>query len=303
MADPIRVLQFSDTHFVESDAVPEGGGANDTQAAWDAAADHYVSHGAGADMMFVTGDVADHGRAAQYVAAADAFGQLGLPVNVEAGNHDNPVLMEANVGRAGISTSRVIRSGDWMFIFVDSCAGLSTFDVTGRQIHAVGHDRLISNGSLGAAEAAWVTEMCDLADGAHVFVWVHHPPGVPVPLSFDEVYTSEWRELLGRLPMIKGIGTGHSHIPDDYEFEGRPVFVAPSLKHNFSLDPQMRLPPGYRTYEFASDGEVSSWVHFVEDERWPRQPFGRALRALFDGEITYDELAAIVARKGMEADR
>ncbi len=83
-----------------------------------------------------------------------------------------------------------------------------------------------------------------------------------------------------------------------YDFAGRPVFVSPSLKNNFDLEANTWLPPGYRTYEFHPDDTVTSDLHLVDDERWPRRPFGRALRSLFMGELTYEELAAIAARRG-----
>ncbi len=297
VSEPVCVVQFSDTHFVEPGAEPEGGAAYDTAEAWHAVATRFAGSDYEADLAVVTGDVADHGRAGQYTTAAEAFSSLGLPVNVCAGNHDNADLLVANVARPNVATSRVIRIGDWMFLFVDSCAGLGRVEANGRMVAAAGEPRLHSNGCLGEAEAAWLSEMCSVADGAHVFVWVHHPPGVPVALSYDADYAGQWRTLLADLPMIRGLGAGHSHVPDTYEFEGRPVFVAPSLKNNFSLDPQHWLPPGYRTYEFHSSGQVTSEAHFVDDERWPRRPFGRALRSLFDGEITYEQLAEIAAAR------
>ena len=75
------------------------------------------------------------------------------------------------------------------------------------------------------------------------------------------------------------------------------MFVSPSLKNNFSLDPQTWLPPGYRTYEFMADGSVTSEVQLVDDERWPRLPFGRLLGSLFRGEITFSEMDEIIARR------
>ncbi len=99
------------------------------------------------------------------------------------------------------------------------------------------------------------------------------------------------------MPSVRGMGAGHTHIPAEYEIGDLPVFVSPSLKNNFSLDPQTWLPPGYRTYEFMPDGSVSSEVHLVDDERWPRRPFGRALKSLFMGELTFEQLAEISARR------
>lgn len=111
----------------------------------------------------------------------------------------------------------------------------------------------------------------------------------------------EWQAVVDACPKIRGFGGGHIHVPSNYAFAGRPVFVSPSLKNNFDLDANTWLPPGYRTYEFHDDGRVSSTADLVDDERWPRRPFGRAIRSLFMGEITYDELAEIVARRARRA--
>ncbi|MDE0989536.1 MAG: hypothetical protein OSA83_09935, partial [Pseudomonadales bacterium] len=64
-----------------------------------------------------------------------------------------------------------------------------------------------------------------------------------------------------------------------------------------SMEPQTWLPPGYRTYEFGTDGSVNSEVQLVDDERWPRLPFGSLLSSLFQGEITFSELSEIIARR------
>ncbi len=296
MVDPIRMAQLSDTHFLEEGAKPEGGYSYDTDAAFEAVLKHLGDH-THLDMVAVTGDIADHGRPEQYQKASTAFARLQAPVNACPGNHDFDVAFHAGVGSRGAGTSRVVEIENWAFLFVDSNAGVMKPDDAGIAVDPPGQERLHNNGALGPSESAWISQVCDQTPADHVFVWLHHPPDVPVPLSHSEEYASEWRALLSDRPIIRGLGAGHTHIPDEYELEGRPVFVAPSLKNNFSLDPQTWLPPGYRTYEFSADGSITSEVQLVEDERWPRKPFGRALKSLFMGEITFDELAAIAARR------
>ena len=131
----------------------------------------------------------------------------------------------------------------------------------------------------------------------NVFVWVHHPPGDPIPLVRDENYTAEWTGLLQDLPQVRGIGAGHTHVPAEYRFLDRPLFVSPAFKNNFDLDAQTWLPPGYRSYEFSVDGSISREVHLVDGDPWPRRRFGRAIASLFAGELTHAELAEIVARR------
>lgn len=302
MKQTIRVLQLSDTHFLEPGSVPEGGFSYDTAEAFDAVLGH-CDAGTAADLVVITGDVADHGRAEQYGFAADAFSRFDAPVNVCPGNHDLHDPFTAAMGRPSIGTSRVIEVGAWCFLFVDSNSGVMGTKASGRRVDpASSEDRLHANGALGESERTWIRDMCALTRCEHVFVWLHHPPSPGIPLSHDDDYAEEWASLLGGLPKIRGLGGGHTHVPTAYEYEGCPVFVAPSLKHCFDLDKLTWLPPGYRSYAFSADGGVSSELHLLDGELWPRRPMGRALQALFNGELSAEELAEIAARRQRRPD-
>ncbi len=296
MADMIRIAQLSDTHFLEQGALPEGGHTYDIDAAFEAVLADLGDH-PDLDMVVVTGDIADQGLAIQYRKASAAFSRLPAPVNVCPGNHDFDRAFQAGVGRPGVGTSRVVEIENWSFLFVDSNAGIMRPGEAGLPADPPGKERLHNNGLLGDREAAWIGQMCEATLAEHVFIWLHHPPDVPVPMSHSEVYANEWRGLLAEHANIRGLGGGHTHIPDRYEIAERPVFVAPSLKNNFSLEPQTWLPPGYRTYEFSPDGSIASSVHLIDDERWPRKPFGSVLKSLFMAEITFDELVEIAAQR------
>lgn len=296
MAEHLRVGHLSDTHFLEPGVTPEGGHSYDTAVAFDHVIDHLGDHDH-LDLVVVTGDVADHGRPEQYELAAAAFSRFSVPVNVCPGNHDFDHPFSTGITGDGIGTSRVIDLGAWAFLFVDSNAGQMVEDDEGRMVDPPGEARLHANGSLGDREATWIREACADAAADHVFVWVHHPPAVDIPLAADEEYTAEWAAVLADLPEIRGIGGGHTHVPTEHEIDDRPVFVAPSLKNNFDLDADTWLPPGYRTYEFHPDGHITSELHLVDHDHWPRRPLGRAIRSLFQGELTYEQLAEIVARR------
>ncbi len=296
-ADVVRVVQLSDTHFLEAGASPEGGFAYDTTDAFEAVRAAIDEHEP-PDLVVVTGDVADHGRGAQYRQAADAFSSLGVPVNVCPGNHDQDATFTTGMGRSTVSTSRVIEASNWCFLFVDSNAGVMVPHESGRFVDPDDYDeRLHRNGSLGEREASWVRDMCAATEAEHVFIWLHHPPAAPVGLSSDAAYDAEWTALMGSLPQVRGMAGGHTHVPDEYEFAGRPVFVCPAFKNNFDLTAATLLPPGYRTFEFVPDGTVTSTVELVDDPRWPRSPLGRAVLSLLRGELTHREFDAIVERK------
>jgi len=117
----IRVAHLSDTHFLAEGEHAEGGFAYDTGEAFEAVRDHLTNYRPH-DLIVVTGDIADHGRPAQYQRAAAAFAQLDAPVNVCPGNHDQDIAFTMGMGRPGVGTSRAIEVGGWCFLFVDSNA-------------------------------------------------------------------------------------------------------------------------------------------------------------------------------------
>jgi len=296
----IRIGQLSDTHFLEDGAEPEGGFAYDTGAAFHAVNAHIASQ-PDLDLIVVTGDVADHGRPAQYRVAMEALEQLPVPVMVTPGNHDQDAAFRVGLGATKVSTPRVVHRQNWCFVFVDSNAGVMVDDGTGHKVDPDYHDRLHRNGRLGSAESAWLRQVCAATDAEHVFVWVHHPPKARVTMDNDTSYDAEWAALLADLPIIRGIGAGHTHSPDTTELEGRPIYVCPSFKNNFDLDANTLLPPGWMSYGFEADGTVSHEVHLVDDERWPRHPLPRSVVALLNGELSNAEFQAIVDRKAKEA--
>ena len=61
MADVLRVAQLSDAHFLERGLEPEGSHGYDTSDAFEAVLDDLS--GRELDLVVVTGDIADHGRA------------------------------------------------------------------------------------------------------------------------------------------------------------------------------------------------------------------------------------------------
>jgi 3',5'-cyclic-AMP phosphodiesterase len=83
----IRVTQFSDCHFTTSAEPTYGGLGYNTTQAWDAIFDHTFD-GAHPDLVVVTGEIADRGRADEYEMARQLLGRIPGPMNVAIGNHD-----------------------------------------------------------------------------------------------------------------------------------------------------------------------------------------------------------------------
>lgn len=295
----IRIAQLSDTHFLEAGSEAEGGFAYDTSAAFDAVLAHLETQPA-FDFTVVTGDVADHGRPEQYRIAFEALQRVPVPVMVTPGNHDQDAAFKVGMGGTHVTTPRVVHAENWCFVFVDSNAGVMIDDGNGYRVDPDYDARLHMNGRLGPAESAWIRQVCANTDAEHVFIWLHHPPNTGFDAERDLTYDAEWEELLADLPNVRGLGAGHTHMPGVVEAGGRPVFVCPAFKNNFDLDAGTLLPPGYRSYTFETDGSVSSEVHLIDGDAWPRNPLPRSVRALLSGELTFEQFNEIVARKAAE---
>lgn len=291
--------QLSDTHFLEPGEEPEGGFGYDIDAAFDAVlGDVEREHQAQAlDLIVVTGDIADHGRPGQYLVAAEAFKRLPSTVAITPGNHDQDASY-----REAITSPRVLEIDNWCFLFVDSNAGIMLDGPDGGRIDPDYHDRLWGNGLLGAAEADWIRDACATTEADHVFIWQHHPIGTGNgAVGPTAAFEDEWRDLLGSTTKIRGMGAGHTHMPNVVDFHGCPVHVCPSLKANFDAEVTTMLPPGWVSYRFEADGTFSSEVHLVDGDAWPRRKLGRAVASLLRGEISHAEFDAIVARKTAQA--
>ncbi len=281
-----RVTQFSDTHFSTN---PEEESRN-TDDTWDAVfADAFDSGRPTPDLVVITGDIANDGSEAEYKKIAEKFARIPVPAVVCPGNHDRQVPFDAILPRLGVSNSRTLRAGSWLFLFADSNADGRDRRSDGSLVDR--EDRTHKHGRFGDSEVVWMAETVDRSDADHAFVWTHHPPGAFGFFSSPE-HDVEFAQLIETAPAIRGVGAGHTHTNSILECAGRPIHQCPSLSVNLNMEEYTTLPPGYRTYEFAEDGSVTSEVHLVGEDRWPSSPLPEVAQRMLRGEISYEEMQA-----------
>ena len=284
-----RVTQFSDTHFRVN---PEGESRN-TDDTWDAVfVDAFDEARPLPDLVVITGDIANDGTEAEYLKIAEHFARIPVPAVVCPGNHDRQVPFDAILPRPGLSNGRTMRIENWLFLFADSNADGRERRPDGSLVDR--EDRTMAHGRFGDPELAWMAETVGGSDADHAFVWPHHPPGV-VGFFKSEVHDAEFERLIDMAPAIRGVGAGHTHTNTVLECAGRPIHQCPSLWVNLDMKEYTTLPPGYRTYEFAEDGSITSEAHLVGEERWPRDPINEPARRMLRGEISYEEMQAELA--------
>ena len=261
----VQVLQLSDVHMVEAGDLY----GRDPAETLDAVCRDVRERGLRPDIAVVTGDLVHDGSVAGYERLGSALAELGVPVYCVAGNHDFVQPLEAGLPRPGVHLERLVRLGDWQFVFLDSNAN-------GWQEVEPGHRRDASDrylravtGSVHPGDRAWLAGVLDTTSAAHVFVWLHHPPVAPA--DYAGLARPEFRDplfaVLGR-PVVRAVAGGHLHTSWEGALDGIRVFACPSTWLAMDFEAMTTAPPGYRWYRLDPSGAVEAATYHVTDGRW-----------------------------------
>lgn len=248
-AGPLRILQITDTH-IGADAGTLLAGV-DTRASLGhvlATAQDYGN----ADLMLLTGDLADHGSESAYRALDQLVTPTGIPQAWMPGNHDDLAAMQ------GVAAKRVVAAidaGPWGIIMLNS-------QIPGE----VG-------GHLADSELEHLARFLDNPRHQHVLVCVHHHP-VPIGCRWlDEQQidnADRLFELLDASPKVRAVLWGHVHQACDSErgsvrLLGSPSTCVQFAPHSdaFKVD---RTEPGFRWLELSADGSLETSVQRIAPE-------------------------------------
>lgn len=198
------------------------------------------------DAVVVTGDIADHGEAAEYEAFGAAM--AGSPPWLAVpGNHDDPATLRSVLGQ-------------------DRCPVLDVADV-----RVIGLDVTVPGGHHGCLRQDTADDAVALAAGArHVVLALHQPPITTGHGVLDAMLLTNpaaLAELVGRLPHVVAVLCGHIHTPLAASLAGTPVLCAPGVASSLALDPHRRPimstdgPPGLALHRIADDGGVITTFH------------------------------------------
>jgi 3',5'-cyclic AMP phosphodiesterase CpdA len=247
LSRPLLLAQISDPHLGEParDGVEPEGCLREVVAALGRLPNR-------PDAILVSGDLAEHGSAAEYRLAAETIGALEVPVHVLPGNHDDRATMRAAFAIPGDGDAPIdytVDLGALRLVVVDSMIP--------------GEDR----GGLEAGQLERLDAELAAAPERPAIVAMHHPPLVTAMADWDGVNlpAPERRalaQIIARHPHVRAIVGGHLHRITASTLAGRPVLAAPS------------------TYLQARPDFVAETV-----ELYAGAP-GFALHALRDGELS-----------------
>jgi Icc protein len=202
------------------------------------------------DVTVVTGDLVDHGEAAEYEHFRRLLAPLRMPVFVIAGNHDSRAPLRDAFGADG-------------YLPLD---GFLHYAVEDYPLRLVALDTSIpgeNSGTLCADRLGWLDATLGAVPERPTLVLMHHPPfatGITYMDGYGLENIGALAGIVARHPQIERIACGHLHRAIDRRFAGTVAGTAPSTAHQIQLDlrPDARLhfrfePPGYQLHLWEAD--------------------------------------------------
>jgi len=179
--------------------------------------DHLNAMPGAVDGVLVTGDLADHGTAAEYGVVKDLLSELSFPVLTCPGNHDSRVPYQtelvAESDSAGDPVNKVHRLAGFTIAMCDS-------SIPGRD-----------DGYLDDSTLTWLDKvLADTDDPA--LVCFHHPPvklHIPFVDDIRQFGAERLADLLARHDNVAAVLCGHAHTGTASTFAGLPLVVAPGV--------------------------------------------------------------------------
>lgn len=188
------------------------------------------------DCVVITGDLADHGAAAEYAQLRDLLAPMDLPVHLVVGNHDDrDAFREAfpDLRPSPLPGGSVCSAVDYPGLRLLVCDSLRP----GR-----------TDGRLGGEQLAWLDAELGRAPDTPAVVCLHHPPIRTGIVAMDRIGLEDAPDLaavLGRHRQVVRVLAGHLHRPVTGSVAGTIVSVAPSTHRQVYLNLRPDAPGAF----------------------------------------------------------
>ena len=204
------IAQLTDPH------IRDGELADAARAALTDAIDAILRLPVQPDVVLVTGDVADLGRAEEYAFAQEALARLPMPVHVLPGNHDDRERL-----LAGFDAPPEIRVRNSRVVLCDTT-------IPGRPSGHVDTERLAA--------------LLAAAPDTPTIVAMHHPPlitGIPAldAIGLADGDRERLADVLAAAPQVLRVICGHVHRSSFETLGGCGVLTCPSTHLQIEFDP------------------------------------------------------------------
>lgn len=207
------------------------------------------------EFIVFTGDLTQDHSHASYQNFTDAIKetQITLPVYFLAGNHDEPKLLSEYLSGMPFQSTKVLNNQYWQIQLLSSKSATPAGEVSEEELK-----RLIA---------------C-VDPNKHQFILMHHHP-VDVGYFIDKhglTNKNQFYQALNKIDKVNAVACGHIHNALALNIETNektiPLFTCPATSIQFdqmaSTVENSGKPAGFRIFDLADDGQVTSQVVFID---------------------------------------
>lgn len=226
MNQPFLIAHISDLHLKAGGRLTYG--VVDTLGALRRAVDHINASKQRPDLVVISGDLVDFGRADEYAVLRPELERLLMPFYLVPGNHDDRENLLAAFA-------------DHVYLPL-SAAGPLDWVVEEHPVRLIGLDTTIPGehgGRLDYLQLDWLdTQLSRRPDMPTVLV-LHHPPFMTGIGHMDLApfgNAAALERVISRHPQVERLLCGHLHRPMQRRFGGSLACVCPGTSHQIVLD-------------------------------------------------------------------
>ncbi|PPC76120.1 phosphodiesterase [Pokkaliibacter plantistimulans] len=219
------------------------------------------------DVVVITGDLVDFGRAEEYATLRQALQPLQMPFYLIAGNHD-----ERQALRAAFPEHGYLHQQDR---FLQWC-------IDDYPLRLIGLDSTVPgqpHGELCPQRLAWLENTLAAAPAKPTLVMLHHPPFISGigHMDVQRLFNSEQlAAVIRRHPQVERVLCGHLHRSIQQRFAGTLVCCCPGTSHQVALDidPQapsrfVMEPPAYLLHWWTEEQALITHTGMLDEYDGP----------------------------------
>ncbi|OOZ38555.1 hypothetical protein BOW53_15115 [Solemya pervernicosa gill symbiont] len=251
-ASPLKLIQISDTHlYADTDAELYGIAI---ESRFQAVLEKVATEEA--DLLVVSGDLANGDTDAAYQRLKHSLQELNLDTALIPGNHDTPERV-ASISAGRLSNQMVWQLDGWQILMLDSSNTNS------------------QSGRLGSKQLAELESQLRAHPNQPTLIFLHHQ-AVAIGCRWLDTMLLEDRDTLfdqlDRNPQVSAVVWGHTHQAFEAEYHGIKLYGTPSTNaqfkvnsDEFAIDESVDTGrPGYRRLLLHADGTIESCVIRVD---------------------------------------
>lgn len=245
----INIIQITDTHILD-DGAPSFNDY-DTSASLKKVVAQIKDVEADTDLILLTGDLVHEPTETAYQKLADHLSVLTIPILCLPGNHDDAGRMSYIMGANGYDTGRLIRTGQWLVILLDT----SLED---------------ASGELSPSELEFLQASLESNPDLHCLIALHHHPVAINSTWMDAMALNNaeaFLKVVDHYDHIRAIIWGHVHQEFELIRNNVKLLATPSTclqfvpgSDVFAVDEK---PPAYRKLTLKPDGSVHTEVIYL----------------------------------------